>query len=67
MHNKLVKLTNINQHGMAALRGSKICIGMLNMRSLGLSSNKAYQKLDFMASLEVKRIYLMKNKIVHEP
>ena len=51
---------------MAVVKGSKICIGMLNMRSPGSSSNKAYKKLDFMASPEVKNIYLMKNEIVHE-
>ena len=47
MYNKLVKLTNVNQHGMAVLRGNQISIGTLNIRSPGLSSNKAYQKTGF--------------------
>ena len=63
MHNKLLKLTIVNQHGMAVLKGSKICIGMLNMRSPG--SIKHMKKLDFMAYLEVKKIYLMKSEMNH--
>ena len=63
----MVKLTNVNQHGMAVLRRSKICMDTLNMRSTGLSSNKVYHKLDFMVSGEVERICLMKNKNVNEP
>ena len=52
---------------MAVLRGSKICLGTLNIRLPGLNTSKTYQKLDFMASLELKRVYLMKNEIILEP
>ena len=64
MHNKLVTLTNVNQHGVV-LRRSKIYIGTLNMWSPGSSSNKDIKKLDFMANLEVKKIYLMKKEMEH--
>ena len=37
---------------MAVLKGSKICLGTLNMRLKDMNNNKAHQKLNFIGSLE---------------